>query len=72
MSDLLANAVAAHGGLDRWHRVRAITVDAAITGAFWQIKGQAEALTKVRFEVDTLQRDPLQPAHGPAGRSREL
>jgi hypothetical protein len=55
MNDLLADAVAAHGGMDRWNRLHAITVDAAITGAFWQIKGQAEALAKVRFEVDTTQ-----------------
>ncbi|WP_019926618.1 hypothetical protein [Nocardia sp. BMG111209] len=53
MNDLLANAVAAHGGLDRWNRIHTITVDAAITGAFWQIKGQGDALGDVRFEVDT-------------------
>ncbi|TDW77150.1 hypothetical protein [Kribbella pratensis] len=53
MNDLLASAVASHGGVDRWNRIRTIAVEAAITGAFWQIKGQADALTKVRFEVDT-------------------
>ena len=53
MNDLLASAVAAHGGVDRWNRIHTIDVDAAITGAFWQIKGQGDALTKVRFEVDT-------------------
>ena len=53
MNDLLASAVAAHGGMDRWNRIHAITVDAAITGAFWQIKGKADALAKVRFEADT-------------------
>jgi len=42
VKDLLANAVAAHGGLDRWNRIRAIRVDAAITGAFWEVKGKAE------------------------------
>ncbi|WP_246015434.1 hypothetical protein [Kutzneria buriramensis] len=45
--------VAAHGGLERWNRIRAIRVDAAITGAFWQVKGKADALKEVRFEVDT-------------------
>ena len=28
-------------------------VDATITGAFWQIKGQGDALKDIRFEVDT-------------------
>ncbi|WP_433195895.1 hypothetical protein ACQP1G_42700 [Nocardia sp. CA-107356] len=53
MNDLLANAVAAHGGVDRWNRIHTIAVDAAITGAFWQIKGQGDALRNIRFEVDT-------------------
>lgn len=51
MNDLLATAVAAHGGAARWNRIRAITVDATIGGAFWQIKGKD--LGDVRFEVDT-------------------
>ena len=53
MNDLLENAVAAHGGLDRWNQVRSITVDASITGAFWHLKGKGDALKDVRFEVDT-------------------
>jgi len=53
MNELLAHAVAAHGGMDRWNRLDTIVVDAAITGAFWQIKGQGEALRNVRVEVDT-------------------
>jgi hypothetical protein len=31
MNYLLENAVAAHGGLDRWNQVKSITVDASIT-----------------------------------------
>ena len=53
MNDLLASAIAAHGGADRWDRIQTIAVDAAITGAFWQIKGQGDALTNVHFVVDT-------------------
>jgi hypothetical protein len=34
-------------------RIRAIRVDAAITGAFWEVKGKAEAMKDVHFEVDT-------------------
>jgi hypothetical protein len=53
MRDLLDNAVAAHGGLDRWNHVKSITVDASIKGALFSIKGMADALKDVRFEVDT-------------------
>src|SRR3954468_18278662 len=55
MNDLLASAVAAHGGLDRWNQIKTINVKAAISGAFWQIKGKAEAMSDVRIEVDTTQ-----------------
>jgi hypothetical protein len=53
MNDLLDSAVAAHGGLDRWNQVKSISFDASITGAFWHIKGQGDALKNVRLEVDT-------------------
>jgi len=53
MNDLLATAVAAHGGSDRWTQVKSITVDASITGAIWHVKGKGDALKDVRFEVDT-------------------
>jgi hypothetical protein len=53
MNDLLDNAVAAHGSLDRWNQVKSITVDASINGALWYLKGKPDALNDVRFEVDT-------------------
>jgi hypothetical protein len=53
MEDLLEKALAAHGGLGRWNDVKAITVDASITGAFWHLKNKGDALKAVRFEVDT-------------------
>ena len=53
MNYLLESAVAAHGGLDRWHQVRSITVDASITGPIWYVKGKGDALKDIRFEVDT-------------------
>jgi hypothetical protein len=53
MNELLESAVTAHGGLGRWSKVRSITVAASITGAVWPVKGQADALRDVRFEVDT-------------------
>jgi hypothetical protein len=53
MNKLLASAVAAHGGLDRWNQVTSITVEASITGAIWYVKNQGDALKDIRFEVDT-------------------
>jgi hypothetical protein len=53
MDELLENAVAAHGGLDRWNQVKSIAVDASITGALFHAKSQADALKNVRFEMDT-------------------
>ena len=53
MSNLLEEAVAAHGGLDRWNGVTSIDVAASITGATWFVKGKGDALKNVRFEVDT-------------------
>ena len=43
VNDLLDTALAAHGGLDRWHDVTAITVEASITGAFWYFKSKGDA-----------------------------
>ena len=53
MNELLERAVAAHGGLDRWNEIQSVTLDAAITGAVWSVKGQADPLRQVRVEVDT-------------------
>ena len=54
MSDLLEEAVAAHGGMDQWNSVTSIDVAASITGATWFVKGKGDALKNVRFEVDTI------------------
>ena len=53
MNEPLVSAVTAHGGLDRWNEITSITVDASITGAVWPVKGQADVLKEVRFEVAT-------------------
>ena len=53
MNDLLENAIAAHGGIDRWSQVTAITVNASVTGALFHVKGKPDALKDVRFEADT-------------------
>ena len=53
MSDLLALAVKAHGGLDRWNKVKAIKVAASITGAIWYVKGKPDFLKNVVLTADT-------------------
>jgi len=53
MNDLLESAIAAHGGIDRWSQVTAITVNASVTGALFHVKGKPDALKDVRFEADT-------------------
>ena len=53
MGDLLAEVVAAHGGMDRWNSVTSVNVAASITGATWFVKGKGDALKDVRFQVDT-------------------
>jgi hypothetical protein len=53
MSDLLDLAVQAHGGLDRWNKVKAIQVAASITGAIWYVKGKGDFLKKVILTAET-------------------
>jgi hypothetical protein len=53
VTDLLATAVAAHGGLDRWKQVTSIRVAASITGAIWFVKGKGDALKDVSMDIDT-------------------
>jgi hypothetical protein len=53
MNDLLKLAVKAHGGLDRWNKVKAIKVAASITGAIWYVKGKGDFLKSVVLTADT-------------------
>jgi hypothetical protein len=52
-SDLLNLAVKAHGGLDRWNKVKAIKVAASITGAIWFVKGKGDVLKNVVLAAET-------------------
>jgi hypothetical protein len=53
MNNLLKLAFAAHGGLDRWKRVKAIKVAASITGAIWYVKGKGDFLKNVVLTAET-------------------
>ena len=52
-SELLDLAVKAHGGLDRWNKVKAIKVAASITGAIWFVKGKGDFLKNVVLTAET-------------------
>ena len=52
-TELLDLAVKAHGGLDRWNRVKAIKVAASITGAIWFVKGRGDVLKNVVLTAET-------------------
>lgn len=53
MNELLKLAVTAHGGLERWNKVRAIKVVASITGGIWYVKGKGAFLKSVVLTAET-------------------
>jgi hypothetical protein len=53
INELLKRAVEAHGGLDRWNKVKAIKVAASITGGIWYVKGKGDFLKDVVLTAET-------------------
>jgi hypothetical protein len=53
MIELLDLAVAAHGGLVNWNKIRSIKIAASITGAIWALKGKADVLKNVLMKAET-------------------
>lgn len=53
MNDLLAFAVDAHGGLDRWNEFTTLRAELTIDGAIWSIKQQPGLLHDKVFEIRT-------------------
>jgi hypothetical protein len=53
MSDLLALALEAHGGLERWRAIRSIDATLSVSGSLWQIKGHPEGLPDIRLHLET-------------------
>jgi hypothetical protein len=53
MTELLDLAVKAHGGLERWNKVKAIKVAASITGGIWYVKGKPDVLKNVVITAET-------------------
>jgi hypothetical protein len=52
MKNLLEFALEAHGGLKRWSQLKTVTADLSVTGALWQLKGQAGSLQQIRIEAE--------------------
>jgi hypothetical protein len=53
MNELLKLAVEAHGGLERWNKVKQIRMAAEITGAIWYVKGKPDYLKNIVMTVST-------------------
>jgi hypothetical protein len=47
MADLLETVIEAHGGLDRWNKLDAVSVHGVNGGALWALKGQAGVVDDV-------------------------
>src|ERR1700692_3255647 len=53
MNEPLELAVAAHGGLDRWHSYRSVALGLLVGGVVWGLKGQAGLFANATYEADT-------------------
>ena len=53
MNELLDLAVAAHGGLDRWHSYRSVSLELSVGGVLWELKGQTGLFTDATYQADT-------------------
>jgi hypothetical protein len=52
MSDLATVAMDAHGGLDRWRKLKTVSARLVQGGVLWQLKGQDRILRDVHVTVD--------------------
>jgi hypothetical protein len=53
MSDLLKQAVAVHGGLERWNAFSRLTARVRIGGALWTLKQQETLLADINVGIET-------------------
>jgi hypothetical protein len=52
MSDLVDFAVAAHGGWDRWQRLKTLRAHVSIGGGLWQLKGWPDVFADAVVSID--------------------
>ncbi|MBD1385911.1 hypothetical protein IDJ75_11520 [Mucilaginibacter rigui] len=55
MNDLLELAIEAHGGMDRWNKIKSINAELSIGGAIWYVKGNPDVLQEITISADTRQ-----------------
>jgi hypothetical protein len=58
MSNLLEQAVDAHGSLSNWNKLRSVQLTLSITGSIWFLKGKGDVLKDVTMAAET-QRERL-------------
>ena len=70
MSDLLETTIEAHGGLERWSQLDAVSVHGINGGALWALKGQAGVIDDVFVRASLHQeRESHHPFGAPDRRS---
>lgn len=70
MNDLLAFAIDAHGGMDRWNAMQRLRAEMTVDGAIWHVKQVPGLLRNKVFELDThTQRIAISPFGEAGGRS---
>ncbi|MFM0326951.1 hypothetical protein [Caballeronia glebae] len=52
MSDLLEQAVQAHGGIDTWRKLRGVRAKLEIGGGIWHVKGQPDMFRNIELDAD--------------------
>jgi hypothetical protein len=55
VGSLLDEAIAAHGGMERWREIQSIKLNVSISGYLWEVKGSPEGLSNVQVEIDARQ-----------------
>ncbi|AYL94338.1 hypothetical protein [Mucilaginibacter celer] len=61
---LLKFAIEAHGGLERWNRIKSLNIDLSISGAIWYVKGRPEILKDISVFVETQQEKLIMTFNG--------
>src|SRR3984893_1802587 len=51
MDELLARVLDAHGGLERWSGLEALTAPLSVGGPFWGLRGFRDAFLEERLEL---------------------
>ena len=51
MNNLLETAIVAHGGLERWKRLKSLKASLSVTGALWETVGKAGFLKDIEIDL---------------------